>query len=103
MTRLIGSIECQALVDLGLSEAESDTDTWSLATYVKVRDVVPHFANSSMALVAKRMVDLALSHILKCSTCYKLAQIVSAIHSPLSVFLPAVMKNQMIGKKVLII
>jgi hypothetical protein len=80
MMRFLGSPECQALLDLVLSEAESDTGTWSLATYVKVRNVVPRFPSTDMALFVKRVVDLSISPTSKSSTRYKLAQIMSAIH-----------------------
>jgi hypothetical protein len=80
MMRYLGSAECQALIDLIFTEAESDTGTWSLATYVKVRNVVPRFASSDMALFAKRVVDLAICPTTKGTTRYKLAQILSAIH-----------------------
>jgi hypothetical protein len=81
MRRLLGSAECLSLIDLVLSEADSDTGTWSLASYVKIRNVVPHFASTDMALFVKSVLDLILSPTTKTTTRYKLAQILSAIHS----------------------
>jgi hypothetical protein len=80
MTRLLGSAECLSLIDLVISEAEADTGTWCLATYVKIRNVIPHFPRCDLALFVKRVVDLTLEPSTKCTTRYKLAQILSAVH-----------------------
>jgi hypothetical protein len=80
MTRFVGSAVCLALTDLVLKEAESDTGTWSLATYVKIRNMIPRFAATETALFVKRVLELALSPASNSGTRYKLAQILSAIH-----------------------
>jgi hypothetical protein len=81
MSRFLGSAECLSFIDLVISEAETDTGTWSLATYLKMRKVIPHFPGTDMALFVKRVVDLAAGPSTKPTTRYKLAQILSAVHA----------------------
>jgi hypothetical protein len=81
MTRFLGSAECLSLIDLVLTEAESDTGTWSLSSYLKIRSLVPRFASSDMATFIKSVMNVAIGPDAKSQTRYKLAQILSAMHA----------------------
>jgi hypothetical protein len=79
MSHRWSSGEWEPLLHEVLSEADSESGTWSMATYLKVRSSVMRFSPSDAEQFVKQIFD-AFFHTSADRTRYKLAQILSAIH-----------------------
>jgi hypothetical protein len=64
-----------------MEEAEEETGTWSLATYLKLKSVLFDFSSADASLLVQRAITLINSADCKFTTRYKLAQLLSAIHT----------------------
>jgi hypothetical protein len=70
-----------AFTDQLIAEAESTTGTWTLATYHKLQNAVREFPLAACDSFLQRTLELLGADMTRLVTCYKLAQICSAIHT----------------------
>jgi hypothetical protein len=70
-----------ALVRSLIAEAEEDTGTWALATYMNLKTSLLSFSPAHAAYLVQSVTETMFSPICKSTTRYKLAQLLSAIHA----------------------
>jgi hypothetical protein len=71
---------CARFIDDLIAEAQTNTGTWRLSTYVRMRDVIRKFPPAMAEVCVKRIFAHLLDAATTSTTRYKLSQICSAIH-----------------------